>query len=276
MVAVPLALEDPSLECLSLLSSPREFLYLPLELFDGAVLDVDDLLIGSEKLALGRNLHAEAFVFALKDLGVPMDSSHCSRIRALVEDTSSRDLLLKLYHLAGEDFLRSKGIENEEQLGQAMEGVRREYMVACAENGLIPLLEGARELIKTLALTGKKIGIYTCSRRNVMEPVLNLLLGDEISPLIPDSFRVYGDEVNGRRKPHPDGWLKAAEKMGVDPSRLLAVDNSPHGIRGALDAGYKIAVGVNWGETGVFDVIREAPTTGAFREVEALTDLCLD
>ena len=39
-----------------------------------------------------------------------------------------------------------------------------------------------------------------------------------------------------RGKPEPDLFLHAAEQMGVDPTNCIVIEDSAHGVRGALAA----------------------------------------
>jgi HAD superfamily hydrolase (TIGR01509 family) len=43
--------------------------------------------------------------------------------------------------------------------------------------------------------------------------------------------------VDNQAKPHPALYLYAAEQLGVDPEDCIAIEDSPHGIRAAKDAG---------------------------------------
>ena len=45
----------------------------------------------------------------------------------------------------------------------------------------------------------------------------------------------HGDYARG--KPHPEPFLKAAERLGVDPVHCLALEDSWHGVRAASAAG---------------------------------------
>jgi HAD superfamily hydrolase (TIGR01509 family) len=45
----------------------------------------------------------------------------------------------------------------------------------------------------------------------------------------------HGDYARG--KPHPDPFLKAAERLGVEPALCLALEDSWHGVRAASAAG---------------------------------------
>ena len=66
----------------------------------------------------------------------------------------------------------------------------------------------------------------------------------EVAELIPTDLRVYGDQLNGRRKPDPFSWQLAAEKLKLSPDQLLAIDNSPSGIKESIEAGYGLSIGL--------------------------------
>ena len=52
---------------------------------------------------------------------------------------------------------------------------------------------------------------------------------------------VTGDEIPlGRGKPQPDPYLAAAEACGVEADQCLAIEDSPTGVRSALDAGCRV------------------------------------
>jgi beta-phosphoglucomutase-like phosphatase (HAD superfamily) len=45
-----------------------------------------------------------------------------------------------------------------------------------------------------------------------------------------------------RSKPHPDIFLEAAHRMGVDPADCLVVEDSTAGVRAAVTAGMKVVL----------------------------------
>lgn len=71
---------------------------------------------------------------------------------------------------------------------------------------------------------------------------------------------VYSADLVERAKPHPDIFLHAAERLGVDPARCLAIEDSVNGVRAALAAGMTV-----WGFAGGGHVDAQ----GAARLVEA-------
>jgi sugar-phosphatase len=57
---------------------------------------------------------------------------------------------------------------------------------------------------------------------------------------VPDVL-VPADEI-AHGKPAPDGYLRAAELLGVDPRDCLAFEDAEPGVRSALDAGSRVVV----------------------------------
>jgi HAD superfamily hydrolase (TIGR01509 family) len=56
---------------------------------------------------------------------------------------------------------------------------------------------------------------------------------------------VTGDEV-AHRKPAPDVYLEAARRLGVDPARSVAIEDSEPGITAACAAGMKVIAIPHW------------------------------
>ncbi|MFI5428496.1 HAD family hydrolase [Aeromicrobium sp. UC242_57] len=86
---------------------------------------------------------------------------------------------------------------------------------------------GARELIEALDAAGVPQALVTMSYTAIAEPVASAL---------PFAAVVTGDTVE-RPKPFPDPYLLAAEKLGVDASKCLAIEDSATGAASATAAG---------------------------------------
>jgi len=92
--------------------------------------------------------------------------------------------------------------------------------------GRLGPLPGAREFIAGCRARGLKLAVATSADRIKMDGNLR-----EIG-LPPSTFDVC---VNGldieRKKPHPDIFLLAAERLGLDPARCLVVEDAPNGLQ---------------------------------------------
>ncbi|SRR6266700_106174 len=101
-------------------------------------------------------------------------------------------------------------------------------------------LPGAIELLSALHAAGYPQALATST------PIANIELISEVLGLKRYlSVFVSGESVP-RSKPAPDTFLKAAEELGVDPSRCLVIEDAVAGIEAARAGGmYCIAVAGN-------------------------------
>jgi HAD superfamily hydrolase (TIGR01509 family) len=86
---------------------------------------------------------------------------------------------------------------------------------------------GVKEILTFLKDNGKKIALASSTRR---QTVVNQLRDAGILDYFDEI--VTGDMVS-RSKPEPDIFLLACEKIGVEPERAYAIEDSYNGIRAA-------------------------------------------
>ncbi|MGD8150845.1 HAD family hydrolase [Ornithinimicrobium sp. Y1694] len=94
----------------------------------------------------------------------------------------------------------------------------------------MPWRPGARELLTELGRLGVPCALVTMSYASLAE-VLREALPDGTFATI-----VTGDIVE-HGKPHPEPYLTAAERLGVDPGECVALEDSPTGAGSAVAAG---------------------------------------
>jgi HAD superfamily hydrolase (TIGR01509 family) len=98
--------------------------------------------------------------------------------------------------------------------------------------GHATLLPGYRELLMTLRTAGYATGLVSASRREWVSMVLERFDLAELYDAV-----VSASDVEGPSKPDPRTYLVAAEQVGVDSTDCIAVEDSPHGLEAALEAG---------------------------------------
>jgi HAD superfamily hydrolase (TIGR01509 family) len=97
----------------------------------------------------------------------------------------------------------------------------------------LPLIDGAREAVERMAAHWR-LGLASSSNRPLIDAVLELAgLADRFEAT------VSSEEV-ARGKPAPDVYLEAAARLGVDPARCAAIEDSHSGIRSARAAGMRV------------------------------------
>ena len=104
-------------------------------------------------------------------------------------------------------------------------------LVAAAYAAVDTALPGAVELVRGLQRLGLPLALASSTHSSNVAVCLDRLG-------IADAFTavVCGDDVtNG--KPDPEIYLEAAARLGLDPTRCLAIEDAPAGIRAARAAG---------------------------------------
>lgn len=99
------------------------------------------------------------------------------------------------------------------------------------KTGEIRFFPSAKRLILSAESSGWKLAIASGSR---MEDILTILDSNGLR----NNFKVImGKESAQREKPFPDIFLKTAEKLGIEPSKLLVIEDAEKGLKASKDAG---------------------------------------
>lgn len=170
------------------------------------VFDLDGTLIDSERLVKAA-YSAQCAVF-----GVEMSDAHFLSLVGLHREANDA----RLRELFGAAF----------PLPAFYEGI-----TAHIGDGVADLKPGAVELFGLVAEKGLPVGLATSSGPGWVERHFS-------AHQLHDRFGVIvtRDDVENR-KPHPEPYLKAAGLLGVAPEDVLAIEDSPTGIRSASAAG---------------------------------------
>lgn len=105
---------------------------------------------------------------------------------------------------------------------------------ATESRGVYPI-DGAAALVAQLP--SERWAIVTSGVRSVA--TFRIGLGELPSPLV----LITADDVT-RGKPDPEGYLRAATALGVDPSECIVIEDAPAGIAAARAAGMQ-AIGIS-------------------------------
>jgi len=94
----------------------------------------------------------------------------------------------------------------------------------------VPWRPGARELLSALRDAGVPTALVTMSIGRMADHVAGALGFTGFDAI------VSGDQVSSG-KPDPECYLRAAELLGVDPARSVAIEDSEYGVAAAVAAG---------------------------------------
>jgi beta-phosphoglucomutase len=113
-----------------------------------------------------------------------------------------------------------------------------------AANHVLTPCAGTVEYIRWLAAEGLPMALVTGSLRSEAELVLQSFgLGNIFAAVITAEDVAHG-------KPHPEGYLKGAAALGVQPHLCIVVEDAPPGIQAANAAGMRcIALTTTYAES---------------------------
>jgi len=105
---------------------------------------------------------------------------------------------------------------------------------------LMQPMPGIRRLLDELTAAGVPLALASSSERSWIGRATQMLD-------VARYFRtiVTGEEVT-RRKPDPEPYLLAAQRLGIAPARCVAIEDSEHGLAAARAAGMTTVVIPNW------------------------------
>jgi beta-phosphoglucomutase family hydrolase len=175
---------------------------------------------------------------ALWDMdGVLVDTApfHFQAWRALFASRGkdlSRDEFRRTFGLRNDDILRTVlGEMPPERLRELAD--RKEELFRAAIKGKIAPLPGAVDLVRRLHVEDVRQAVVSSAPRRNVETILDgLALADAFEALVTE------EDVQ-RGKPDPQGYLLAAERLGMAPAACVVVEDAPAGVEAAKRAGMR-------------------------------------
>lgn len=110
------------------------------------------------------------------------------------------------------------------------------------ESGQVTLRPGVRRLIEDADVQGLKLALVTNASERSLKPFLNYTLGQDLLDRF--DFIVSGEQVENK-KPAPDLYLRAMERLDLKADHCLAIEDSAMGLCAAAAAGLNVLVTVN-------------------------------
>jgi beta-phosphoglucomutase family hydrolase len=175
------------------------------------IFDMDGVIVDSEPI------HIEAEKRALLKYGVKITTEELRMYTGTTAEFEFNDLIRK-YKLNA----NAETLFNE----------KMDIMFRLLEKGIEPT-KGVTDLIKNLKQQGFKLGIATSGHRKLAHYYLNKLGMASFFDTV-----VCAEDIT-RSKPDPEIFLKAAQRLGVEPAKCVVIEDAKLGIEAAAKAGMK-------------------------------------
>lgn len=192
--------------------------------------DVDGTLAETE-----RDGHRRAFNAAFAELGLPW-SWTVERYGELLTTAGGYERLLR--DLAVREDAPPAGPQRE-ALARELHRRKNQHYAWLVRQGRIALRGGVRELMDEARAAGLLQAIATTTSRANVDALLSAQLGPRWQAAF-DCIACAEDAP--LKKPHPQVYELALQRLGLAPHEALAIEDSPNGIQAAQAAGVPVLV----------------------------------
>ncbi|MDZ7813851.1 MAG: HAD-IA family hydrolase [Ideonella sp.] len=190
--------------------------------------DVDGTIAETE-----RDGHRVAFNLAFAQAGLDWGWDE-RRYGELLQVTGGRERILADMD-SRQDAPRDPSVR--EDLALRVHRLKNKLYAALLDDGHVQARPGVLGLMREARAAGVRQGIVTTTSRSNVQALLCRMLGAQWEAWF--EVVVCGEDVQ-RKKPDPEAYLLALQKLGLKPCQALAVEDSTPGVTSALAAGTQV------------------------------------
>lgn len=106
------------------------------------------------------------------------------------------------------------------------------------DQGDIPLRPGVLRIIDDAIAAGLRLAVCSTSNEKAVTNLVNTLMGPDRAA----KFQIFAGDMVQNKKPAPDVYNMAVDKMGLDKSKCVIVEDSGIGLGAAVAAGISCIV----------------------------------
>jgi HAD superfamily hydrolase (TIGR01509 family) len=118
---------------------------------------------------------------------------------------------------------------------------KTEIYTAMVASGRLPGRPGVRRLVEEARAAGWVLAVASTSAEASVRAVLEHVVGEDTA----GGFEVFAGDVVAHKKPAPDIYCLASERLGVEREQTIVVEDSRNGLLAAQAAGLLCVVTVN-------------------------------
>jgi beta-phosphoglucomutase-like phosphatase (HAD superfamily) len=192
--------------------------------------------------------HLPAFNQMWAELGVPWQWSAKEYARKQ-KIGGGKERMASLFGEAAflQKFSPPAGVSERNQLLARWHDRKTAIYKGLISQGRIPSRSGVKRLAEAALNCGWTLAVASTSARESVEAMLCHAVGRATAARF--SLVLAGDVVRAK-KPAPDIYLLAADRLGVSPANCVAIEDSNNGVAAAVAAGMKCVVTATEGTLG--------------------------
>lgn len=201
------------------------------------IFDCDGVLADTE-----RDGHRPAFNVTFREFGLPIEWSE-DEYAVKLQIAGGKE---RMRSSLTPELLRARGLPDDEasrtDLLARMHKRKTAIYTEMVAEGKLPPRPGVRRIITQAQDDGWTLGVCSTSA----EPSVRAILEQAIGPERAARFDlVLAGDVVPSKKPAPDIYLLAKERLGIGPEQTLVIEDSRNGLVAATGAGLRTVMTVN-------------------------------
>jgi HAD superfamily hydrolase (TIGR01509 family) len=221
------------------------------------IFDCDGVLADTE-----RDGHLPAFNRTFADAGVPIHWSQEEYGHLLAIGGGKERLATVFTPVFVETAHLPTDPDEQRDLIAAWHKTKTAHYTDMVAAGVLPARPGIARIVEEAAARGWRLAVASTSAEASVRAVLEHAVGGDRAR----DFAVLAGDVVPAKKPAPDIYLLALERLGIGPDEAIVVEDSANGLRAALGAGLRTVVTVS-------SYTADEDFTGASLVVSSLGDL---
>jgi HAD superfamily hydrolase (TIGR01509 family) len=200
------------------------------------IFDCDGVLADTERFG-----HLPAFNQTFSEFGLPAHWSE-EEYGAALRIGGGKE---RMRSLLTPRFVAEAGLPGDPE-GQAAEIARwherkTQLYVEMVREGRLPARPGIARIVSEARAAGWQLAVCSTSA----EPSVRAILENAVGPEVAAGFLVLAGDVVPAKKPAPDIYLLALERLGIGAGEAIVVEDSRNGLLAAVAAGLATVVTVN-------------------------------
>jgi HAD superfamily hydrolase (TIGR01509 family) len=130
------------------------------------------------------------------------------------------------------------GHDDRDALIAELHKLKTNIFMDLISTGKLPLRPGIARIVDEAIAAGVTLAVCSTSNERAVQAVVDVMLGPARSAKI----TVFAGDVVARKKPAPDVYNLAAEKLELRPANCVVIEDSNNGLRAAKAAGMRCIV----------------------------------
>ncbi|QNE34691.1 HAD-IA family hydrolase [Leifsonia shinshuensis] len=200
------------------------------------IFDCDGVLADTE-----RNGHLPAFNRTFAEFGVPVQwSDDDYREKVLIGGGKER-----MASILTPEFVAANGLpadaDGQRELLAEWHKRKTAIYTELVASGALPPRPGIARIAQEAADADWTLAVASTSAEPSVRAVLEHAVGQELAA----RFAVFAGDIVPHKKPAPDIYLLALDRLGIGPDDGVVVEDSGNGVRAAVGAGLRTIVTVS-------------------------------